>query len=179
MGNRFRLVVADPAWRFKDKLPGEKRGASKHYQTMSVREIMTYPLPPLFDDALLLLWRVAAIGDEAYKVARAWEFTPKAEMVWIKRTKNGNRHCGMGRYTRGEHETCLICTRGKAYTLIKDHGIRSTFEAPVGPHSAKPDEFFAIAERLFPGPYVELFARRRRPGWTQYGLELPGGEVHP
>lgn len=179
MSARFRLLLADPPWRFKDKLPGPNRGAAKHYKTLTVADLKAYPLPPLFDDALLLLWRVAAMGEEAYAVARAWGFIPKAEIVWIKRTQKGKRHIGMGRYTRGEHEICLVCARGKAHTLVRDHGIRSTFEAPVGPHSAKPDAFYALAERLFSGPRVELFARRPRDHWTSYGLELPGGDAHP
>lgn len=39
-------------------------------------------------------------------------------------------------------------------------------------HSAKPDDFYALVERALPGPYVEMFARKRRPGWVQFGDQL-------
>lgn len=79
---------------------------------------------------------------------------------------------GMGRYVRGCHEICLIGTRGKAQ-FPDDKGVRSIIQAPRGPHSAKPDRFYERVERLYQtGPYVELFARRRREGWHCFGDEL-------
>lgn len=79
---------------------------------------------------------------------------------------------GMGRYVRGAHEVCLIATRGKAFP--EDKGVRSIFDSPRGEHSAKPDRFYDTVTKLYPqGPYTELFARRRRPGWQCFGDELP------
>ena len=179
-GGPFVTIVADPPWRFGDKLPGPGRGAEKHYNTMSVEEICRFPLPLLSEDSRLFLWRVASMQQESMDVMVAWGFKQKAEIVWKKLTKNGKRHIGMGRQVRMEHEVCLIGTRGKPPTL--DRSIRSVFEAPVGRHSEKPEEFYRIVERLSPGPYAELFARRQRPGWTCLGDECPlvdftGGEV--
>lgn len=74
------------------------------------------------------------------------------------------------RTLRAEHETCLVATRGKPKPLSRS--VRSTFEAPAGRHSAKPDAFYKLVETLAPGPWVELFARRQRAGWTCYGNEL-------
>ena len=62
-------------------------------------------------DCLLLLWRVAAMQQEALDVARAWGFTVKTELVWEKLTKTGKPHFGMGHYLRGSHEVCLLATR--------------------------------------------------------------------
>jgi N6-adenosine-specific RNA methylase IME4 len=176
-----RLIASDPPWDFRDGLPGATRGAANNYHTLSLAEIVRYPLPPIADDALLLLWRVAAMTSEAITVARAWGFEPKAELVWVKLATGGEGklHFGMGRYTRGSHEVCMICAKGKAHALIQTHSIRSVFFAEVGKHSQKPDEFYRIAEELFPGPRVELFARTRRDGWQQFGLELEGGDAHP
>jgi N6-adenosine-specific RNA methylase IME4 len=163
-------IVADPPWHFGDTLPGPGRGAAKHYPTLAVAEICAFRLPPLTADAYLFLWRVASIQQEALDVVRAWGFTVKTEIVWLKRTATGKRWFGMGRTLRAEHETCLIATRGKPQPL--NHSTRSTFEATAGRHSAKPDKFFDIVESLVPGPYVELFARRVRPGWTCLGNEI-------
>ena len=166
-----RVLVADPPWPFGDKLPGGGRGAEKHYRTLSIRELEDFECPVLQRDAVLFLWRVASMQEEALRVMRCWGFEPKSELVWVKKTVKGKRHMGMGRYVRMEHEVCLIGARGKCFPV--DLGVRSVFEAPVGEHSEKPDAFYEIVERLYPGgPYHELFARRRREGWTQEGDEL-------
>jgi N6-adenosine-specific RNA methylase IME4 len=166
-----RVLTADPPWPFRDKLPGPTRGAAKNYRCeMTVEDIKRYPLPALEDDAVLFLWRVAAMQEEALAVVRSWGFAPKTEVVWLKLTKHGKRHFGMGRIVRAEHETCIIATRGRPRRLLKN--IRSTFEARVGKHSEKPEAFYELVEALYEGPYVELFARRRRLGWESFGDEL-------
>lgn len=190
-----RLLVADPPWMFGDKLPGATRGAEKNYTCLTIEQIKAFPIPgPLAGGALLLLWRVSSMVEEAYSVCRAWGFTPKTEMVWVKRTgavekvdsdptsllttKQRERvfivpplHFGMGRTLRAAHETCIVAHHGK---FIPDSlSVRSAFEAPVGAHSEKPEAFYLAAEQLVQrGRRVELFARRRRPGWDCYGDEL-------
>lgn len=181
MGVQARVIVADPSWKFGDKLPGPKRGASAHYACMSVSEIMRMPLPPLHDDCVLFLWRVSSQVEEAYQVVRAWDFTPKSEIVWEKTVASDRSlerlSMGMGHITRGAHETCIIATRGKRIeTASKSE--RDTFRAPVGAHSEKPEEFYRIVERLYPlelwpEAHVELFARKRRKGWIAFGTGLP------
>jgi len=171
----FSLIAADPPWPFGDKLPGASRGAEKNYKVMTTLDIEHYLASEhiaVADDALLLLWRVSAMQQEALDVARAWGFVVKSELVWEKLTLKGKAWFGMGRYVRASHETCLIGARGKAAALVEDHSIRSVFSAPVGEHSEKPDAFYEIAERLFPGPRLELFARKKRKNWTQRGDEL-------
>lgn len=173
-----RILIADPPWRPGDSLPGPKRGAAAHYPTMTVDQIARFPLPPLERDAILFLWRLACMQDEALLVARMWGFTVKSELVWIKQTVKGKRHFGMGRYVRAEHEVCLIATRGRY--KVDSRKVRSTFTAkvPVGPdgkarHSAKPDEFYGVVRELCgAAPAVELFARQERPGFLCYGNEL-------
>lgn len=171
---RARVVVADPPWPFKDRLTmaKTKRGAESNYAVMTVDQIAAFEMPyAVADDALLFLWRVSSMQAEALRVMEAWGFDQKSEIVWEKLTAKGKRAFGMGRYVRMAHEVCLIGRRGRA--KVRDRSVRSVFSAPVGPHSQKPDAFYDIVERLSEGPYVELFARRRRPGWLSYGLELP------
>lgn len=170
-----RVLVADPPWKFGDSLPGNGRGASKHYGCLTVDELSSFPLPSLAPDCHLFLWRVSAMVEEAYAVVRAWGFTPKSEIVWLKRTTTGKRHFGMGRQVRAEHESCIIAVRGRP--LVKRRDVRSTFEAVAERvHSRKPEAFFELVESLCDGPYVELFARRARPGWTCLGNEIPPRE---
>ena len=171
-----RVLAADPPWLFGDALPGAGRGASKHYPCMPIKDIMAFPLPPLDKDCILFMWRVAAMQQEALDVVKAWGFTLKSEIVWEKLTGGGvqgiaKEAFGMGHYVRMNHEVCLIAVRGKP--VIRSHSERSMFMAPMGRHSAKPDEFYEKVEALCAGPYAELFARQHRPGWTCYGNELP------
>lgn len=168
----FRVLVADPPWSFGDRLPGGSRGAEKNYPVLSQEEIEAFPLPPMAQDALLFLWRVSSQVEEAYRVCRAWGFVPKTELVWRKLTVTGLEHFGMGRTLRAAHETCLVAQRGAS--IVKSRSIRSIISAPVGRHSEKPDLFYKTVERLVDGPYVELFSRKARQGWTTYGNELQG-----
>jgi len=173
------VLSVDCPWRFSDKLPGDKRGAEKHYNVMTVEQLKRFELPPIDDNAIMFFWRVSSMQQEALDVIKAWGFTVKSELVWVKTTKTGKRHFGMGRYTRMEHEVCLICVKGlkgsKSSFAVQDKSVRSTFEAPVGVHSSKPDEFFAIVDRLVgkDARKVELFARKHRKGWVCFGDELP------
>jgi site-specific DNA-methyltransferase (adenine-specific) len=186
----FAVVVADPPWPFRDKLPGASRGAKKNYDVLSLDDIRAGRFtgggnvvavldgPNVADDAYLFLWRVSAMVEEACSVVRAWGFVPKSEVVWRKQTVNGKRHFGMGRHVRMEHEVCIVATRGKPKPLSRS--VRSVFDAPApsGPngraiHSAKPDAFYRdVVEKLYHGPYLELFARRRLEGWTCVGNEV-------
>jgi N6-adenosine-specific RNA methylase IME4 len=167
--------MADCPWKFGDKLPGKKRGAAKHYPCMGLGALARFPLPPLAADCLLMLWRCAALQYDALTVMHAWGFTLKSEIVWLKLTQGSAQprklHFGMGRYVRASHEVCLLGVRGRV--RVADHSVRSVFAAGVQEHSRKPDEIYAIAERLVPGgPYVELFGRRTRPGWTVLGNDV-------
>ncbi len=178
---RFRVVVADPAWKFNDKLPGRTKGAERHYPTMNTYDVCNFLRDNdleqrLAPDCTLFLWRVASQQQSALDVCRNWGFIVKTELVWLKKTAGGRRWFGMGRTLRAEHEICLVATRGKPQ--VKDHAVRTTFmdasgfSAEVGKHSEKPDKFYDVVETLCDGPYLELFARRQRQGWTCLGNEM-------
>lgn len=171
------VIVADPAWRFDDKLPGKGRGAATQYETMDWRDIARFPLPTVADDAILFLWSVTSMLKEALLVMETWGFRQVAALTWVKKTQaNDVLWFGMGRYTRGSHETCLIGVRGKATALIQSKSVRSVFEAPVGAHSEKPDKFYELVEELVGGsqtPKLELFARKHRgAGWLCLGDQV-------
>lgn len=169
----FQVLVSDPPWSPDDSLPGKGRGAVKHYKCMTVDDICAMPLPLLDTNAVLFLWRLSSMQREAFRVIDAWGFRDHSEIVWRKLTSTGTKeHFGMGRIVRGAHETCLICVRGKTPKVL-NRSTRSVFSAPVGRHSEKPSAFYSLVEQLLPGPYIETFARRHRPGWTCFGDQLP------
>lgn len=166
----YKTLVADPPWPSQD--PGRMGSAAKHYDLMTTEEICGYLTNigvTLAPKARLFLWRLASFPQEALTVCKAWGFIPKTELIWLKQTKNGNRWFGMGHTLRGEHETCIVAVRKRGGPPILNHSTRSTFSAPITEHSRKPDAFYALVESLSPGPYLDLFARVRRPGWDSLG----------
>lgn len=179
-----RVLVADPPWPFRDRLPGAKRGASAHYGLMTIADIASVPLPPMAADSVLIMWRVASMVAEALEVVDAWGFRPKSEIVWRKVCQTGipctladgteaeipKVRIGMGHHVRMSHEVAIIATRGKCIT--RHRGTPSVFDAPATKHSAKPAAFYELVERVWPGPYSELFARTHRSGWRCSGFEL-------
>lgn len=172
----FSVVVADPAWKFQDslKMSEVKRGASANYNCMTTKDICNLSLPDIADDALLFMWRVASMQQDALNVMNVWGFKLKSEIVWIKTANDNKLAFGMGHYTRHCHETCLIGVKGRGAKLVKNHSIRSVFYAPREQHSKKPDIFFKIVEDMTGKneKYLELFSRQERQGWTTLGEEI-------
>lgn len=163
---KIGTIVADPPWPYSDRLPGKGRGAGKHYGLLSMSDIMRFPLPPLAEDCRLYLWTTGPFLFEARKVIEAWGFKVREQqIIWHKTGR-----IGMGHHVRVNHEIVLIGERGRPPTLARN--VRSVFEAKPTKHSAKPDEFYEMVERLSPGPYADLFARRQRPGWLCIGNEV-------
>lgn len=133
-----RLLVADPPWKFGDRLPGETRGAERQYKCLPVDKIMRFPLPALEKDALLLLWRVSSMQQEALDVARSWGFKVVSEIVWDKVTfasidpahlrkvpacGDHPRHEAPRRPRRAVHraETCDACLQALVAAAEKPH----------------------------------------------------------
>jgi len=182
---RTRVVLADPGWKFGDNLPGGGRGALKHYRCDGIADICNWlpdlimlgVVPPLADDAVLFMWRVGAMQREALAVVRAWGFDdPTSDVPWIKTTDDGKLvRITMGRTVRNAHEICVLARRGKPKR--RDASVDSVIFAPLGEvHSAKPEALQDKIERLYAGPYVELNARRQRPGWLCIGDQMPQQE---
>ena len=160
----FRVIVADPPWPYEKRPDDLTHRARLPYPEMTLDAIRALPVADLAaDDAILWLWTTNAHLEEAYTVVRAWGFTPKTMLTW------GKNRMGTGDWLRGQAEHCLMAVRGKPTVLLTNQTTLLT--APVGAHSAKPDEFYALVEALCPGSKVDLFARQARPGWAVWGAE--------
>jgi N6-adenosine-specific RNA methylase IME4 len=75
---------------------------------------------------------------------------------------------GIGYWLRGCSEPILLGKRGNA--KCPDVPYLGLLGQRME-HSRKPDSIHEIAEGL-PGPYLELFARRKRLGWDVWGNEV-------
>jgi N6-adenosine-specific RNA methylase IME4 len=135
---------------------------------MTLERIKNMPVGQLAeDDAHLWLWVTNATLRDGYDVAEAWGFTVRSPLTWVK------FRLGLGNYLRNATEHLLFATRGRAPVNFRSQP--TWINAPVQDHSHKPEEQYALIERVSPGPYLELFARRRPPSradWSAWGNEI-------
>ena len=173
---RFGTILADPPWRFANrtgKMASEHKRLSR-YSTMTLQEIMELPVSQLtLPQSHLYLWIPNALISEGLEVMKRWGFTYKTNMVWHKIRKDGGPDGrGVGFYFRNVTELVLFGTRRNLRTLPPGRKQVNIILSRKREHSRKPEELYPIIEQCSPGPYLELFAREKRPGWTQWGDEL-------
>jgi N6-adenosine-specific RNA methylase IME4 len=154
-----RVVLADPPWHFATYSPkGWRKSAHAKYPCMTVDVIAGLPVRELCaDDCLLALWSTQTHVPMALQVMAAWGFVFKTAGAWAKQSRTGAHwHFGTGYLLRSATEFFLIGTRGRIEQLTHDN--RNLIVAPTREHSRKPEAMYALIERAWPGPYVELFA---------------------
>jgi N6-adenosine-specific RNA methylase IME4 len=192
----FGAIVADPPWHFKARTAlqvanwNSRRDAEKHYSVMSFEQILSLPVGTLAaKDAHLFLWTTGPCLRMAFDVIEAWGFRySSVAFTWVKLrrshdptqlrflpTAESDLHVGLGLTTRKNTEFVLLGRRGSARRNAKD--VREVILAPVREHSRKPDEAPRRIMRYCDGPYIELFARERRAGWTAWGAETDKFQV--
>jgi N6-adenosine-specific RNA methylase IME4 len=173
-GYKAGAILADPPWKFKTRsAAGEGRSANLHYKTEGIEEIMELPVEQLAaPDCVLFMWMVDWCPGDALALIEAWGFQHQTTaFTWAKENRLGEGwFMGQGYWTRANPEDCWLATRGHPKRLYAD--VRQFLVAPVMDHSRKPDEIHDRIEHLVPGPYLELYARRERPGWMTWGNEL-------
>lgn len=174
MAEKYRLILADPPWTYRDKCNDGERGASHKYDTMTVADICRLPVWDLADpdSCLLAMWWVPTQPMEALKVVEAWGFrlmTMKG-FTWYKTNiRKGNSAIGMGHMTRANSEDCLFAVRGRLPERM-DASICQHFTAPRMEHSAKPPIVRDMLVRLLGDvSRCELFSRDKVPGWDMWG----------
>jgi N6-adenosine-specific RNA methylase IME4 len=173
---RFATILADPPWQFQNKTgkvaPEHKR--LNRYGTMTFEEIEALPIPDIAaETAHLYLWVPNALLPQGLSVMNAWGFRYKSNIVWHKIRKDGGPDGrGVGFYFRNVTEILLFGIRGKkARTLAPGRRQVNFLATRKREHSRKPDEQYEIIEACSPGPFLELFARGARPGWSVWGKQ--------
>lgn len=178
---QFGTILIDPPWRFTNRTgkmaPEHKR--LHRYPTMSFAEIADLPIKRFaLDNSHLYLWCPNALLLEALSIMKAWGFTYKTNIVWYKIRKDGGPDGrGVGFYFRNVTELLLFGVRGRLRTLAPGRSQVNILTSRKREHSRKPEEVYDLIKRCSLGPYLELFARERTPGWTQWGNELDTYEL--
>ena len=173
-GKTFGTILADPPWQFANrtgKVAPEHKRLSR-YTTITLGDICAMPVASLAaDPAHLYLWVPNALLKEGLQVMQAWGFEYKTNIVWQKIRKDGEPDGrGVGFYFRNTTEILLFGTRGKnARTLQPGRSQVNVIKSRKREHSRKPDEQYGIIQQCSWGPFLELFARGRRNGWSVWG----------
>lgn len=176
---RYRTIVADPPWDMPSGGPYRgkarwrnrpNRPSSLPYDTLVLEDICALPVDGLAEhDAHLYLWVPNCYLEHGPRVCRAWGFRPTQTLVWAKTP----RGIGLGGAFTNTTEF-IICARRGEVRMNRDERQDSTWfnwKRPHNSHSAKPEAFLDLVERVSPGPYLEMFARRNRLGWDTWGNE--------
>lgn len=175
---RYRTIVMDPPWRVhQPPALGRGNGFPKAgpnqplpYGTMDVGDIAALPVASVAaKDCHLYVWTINRYVEQTYQLVRQWGFTPSTLLVWAK-TPMG---LGAGGAYALTTEYVLFARRGRGAYEQSRHPT-SWWNWPRGEHSAKPDAFLDVVERVSPSPYLEMFARRARFGWVYWGDQSLG-----
>lgn len=172
----FSTILIDPPWQFQNRTgkvaPEHQR--LRRYRTMALDEIRALPVAAhAAAQSHLYLWCPNALLPDGLDVLRTWGFKYKTNLVWYKIRKDGGPDGrGVGFYFRNVTELLLFGIRGRMRTLPPGRSQVNVLSSRKQEHSRKPDAMYDLIEACSPGPYLELFARERRSGWTQWGDEV-------
>lgn len=191
----YRTIVADPPWDQKAGAPFDTAydpatrtvprlwpaGASRDlaYPTMTLDAIKALPVAGLAQrNCHLYLWTTNKYLPDAFAVLKAWGFRYSTTIVWSKNMMGG----GLGGAWRVNTEFVLFGYRGKVDARGSIAGTWHNWKRPYDGRgkpkgSAKPPEFLEAVQQVSHGPYVELFARERREGWSAWGNEVESDVV--
>lgn len=165
---KYRTIVADPPWDVGRGPDWGSGGRSRElpYPTMDLDEIAGLPVADLAEKrAHLYIWTINAYIEDTYEIARHWGFRPVVLLTWCK-TPHG---IGLGGTFVQTTEHVLFARRGVCRAAER---VDTTWwEWKRGEHSAKPEAFLDVVERVSPAPRLEMFARRNRIGWDTWGDE--------
>lgn len=141
---------------------------------MSIEDLCALPVADLAaPDSALFLWATFPQLPEALRLIEAWGFTYKSvAFVWLKKNKKADSwFYGLGFWTRGNAEICLLATKG--HPKRQAANIHQFIISPIEAHSKKPDAArVKIISLMGDLPRVELFARQTPPGWAVWGNEV-------
>jgi len=168
---KYQIIYADPPWDYADQ--GCQGTMANYYKGMDLKDICNLPVNNIADkNCILFLWATYPMLSEALEVIKAWDFKYKTiAFQWIKiNKKTGSYFYGLGRWTRGNTEPCLLATRGKIKR--KSKSVFQIINSPITKHSEKPHIIREkIIELVGDLPRIELFARHKAKGWDSWGNE--------
>lgn len=184
---KYQIILADPPWAYNDQ--GCQGTMANHYKGMKLKDICNLSINSITDkNCILFMWATYPMLKEALQVIETWGFVYKSiAFQWVKlNPKSRTPFYGLGRWTRGNTEPCLLATKGKP-KRISSSVFQLVQESRSG-HSKKPQEVRKrIVELMGDLPRIELFARGKRDkdlfgnnkfdGWDIIGNDISGKDI--
>jgi len=176
---KYQIIYADPPWSYRDKKNNDPRMGGKTYPIMELQDIKALPVENIcHKNCALALWATMPLLKEALGVIEAWGFQYTTCLFnWVKLNPSGEGiYSGLGHWVNGNAELCLFGKRGRPTRVIKN--VKQIQMWPRTRHSAKPPRIRSEIVRLFGDiPRIELFARRKTPGWDVWGNEVNNDQL--
>lgn len=182
---KFDIIYADPPWHYNGKLQFDKSSKGKEdldltknlfistagfkYPTLKTEKMKEIPIQNIANDnCLLFMWTTNPHLAQAIELGKAWGFEYRTvAFIWDKMVHNP------GKYTLSNCELCLVFKHGKIPMPRGARNIQQLIRVPRGKHSEKPIEIMKGIEAMFPQQKrIELFARQKVKGWSNWGLHL-------
>ena len=160
----FQTIVIDPPWDHGDEGDINQFGRTKpEYATMPIEEIAKLPIDKISDDNChLYLWVTNRSLPKAFSLIEKWGFRYITCLTWVKPS------FGIGNYFRGSTEQVLFAIKGSQPLKRKDACTHFCADRGKG-HSAKPDKFYTLVESCSYAPFIDVFGRKERDGWSVWG----------
>lgn len=204
---KYSLIYADPCWSYDNKGTRAKADNHYSTMNLTdLKRLPVWELAA--DDAVLAMWWVPPMPLEAIQLAEAWGFKVKnmCLFTWHKLNQCAEQNIqteidarkkrrkpiaagdlltlideqtrmGLGNYTRSNAENVLVAVKGKGIPRLQAD-IKQMILAPIGAHSAKPEECRRRLERLYGDvPRIELFSRGDDPAWHHWGNECDSSVI--
>ncbi len=164
----YNVIYADPPWPISTSVWDKwEEPIDKKYPLMPLEEIEALPIPKLsHDNSHLFLWTTLTFLPQALKLIETWGFQYHICLTWDK----GHGFTLFGYYRNSE--LLLHAYKGKMLEDWEGEAFRTVFAETGTEHSTKPEIVYSLLEKRYPEPRIELFARRKRPGWKVWGNQV-------
>lgn len=185
---KFKAILADSPWQYDSPKamptviknngePAKAVNVEQHYKTMTVDEICALPVGKVLEEsAFLFMWVTNPFlaDGSGPQVVKSWGFEPKTVITWAKVQQDAQTpSMKTGHWFRSASEHIIFGTRGKVKRPEQFPALPTWQRHGRLPHSVKPDLFYEYVEQVAPGgPWLEMFARRRRAGWVSWGNQI-------
>lgn len=169
-GGPWPTLVVDPPWLYGDA--GIRGGTKKHYAGVPLELLLKMPVSGLAAPlAHLYLWTTNSflLDGAAAALCKAWDFRPVQLLTWCK------KRIGTGHHFRNTTEHVVFAIRGDG-KIRGSASLPTHYYWPLSEHSEKPPELYReVVEKMSDGPYLDIFAREKKPGWDAWGDQVRGG----
>lgn len=168
---RFGVIYADYPWLYENSDQHDGSRGHMGYPPMTMDEILAHAREAAKRaamDCIVALWVTNLYIPQIGRVLEAYGAEHRTVITWPK------PRAGVGTWPRGQTEHLVIASVGSpVHTLNEISTLLPSWKPEhPGEHSSKPAEVAGLLAKHCGGPFLELFGRGPRDGWTVWGAEV-------